>query len=203
MFNKTVISSCGLMILAGIALNGCAQTKVPAEIAQQLQGLKNEIVMGRSSITTVTTTLKDLKESRGASLKPNFDAYTKALDTLDNKAGGVGWVAAMTNERADKYFKNWDTEIDSISDKDLRAAGEERHQQAAAEYKKLRALNDDLRNAFRPYVTRLGDIRTALTADLTDQGLEKSKSTIQKAIDDEGEILKRVDAVIKQIDAMS
>jgi hypothetical protein len=200
---QKTVSASAMMILAAAAFNGCSQTKVPAEVSQQLQSFKNEIVMGRGAFTATTGSLKDLRDSKGASLKPNFDAYAKAVDNLDSKAGGVGWVAAMSNERAEKYFKNWDAQIDSISDKDLRVAGEERHAQALAEFNKLKAMDADLRATFGPYMSRLGDIRTALAGDLTDQGLSKAKPTIDKAIDDEAEILKRVDAITKQIDAMS
>ena len=50
------------------------------------------------------------------------------------------------------------------------------------EYAKLRALDAELRVAFRPYMASLVDIKTALTADLTPQGLKNAQPVIKKAL---------------------
>jgi hypothetical protein len=181
----------------------CTQTKVPAEISHRLQGLKGEIQMGRSTLRATTAALANLRDNKGTDLRPQFDAYVKALEALDAKAGGVGLVANITNDQADKYFKNWDAQINTISDENLRETGEDRRQASMDEYAKLRALDAELRVAFRPYMGTLIDIKTSLTADLTPQGLRNAQPTIKKVIDGEDAILSRVDAIIKQIDAMS
>lgn len=198
---RFLLTAMGLACCA--VASGCAQTKVPAEISQHLQGLKREIMLGRSSVRDTTAALANLRDNRGNDLRPQFNAYVKALDTLDSKAGGVGAVADMAGDKSDRYFKNWDAQINTISDKDLREAGADRHQSAKDEYAKLRALDAELRVAFRPYMGLLTDIKTSLTADLTPQGLQNAQPTIRKAIDGESAVLSRVDALVKQIDAMS
>jgi hypothetical protein len=197
------------LLLAALAVAFCAtsmsctQTKVPAQISNRLQGLKGEIQMGRSTLRATTAALANLRDNKGSDIRPQFDAYVKALETLDGKAGGVGLVADITNDQADKYFKNWDAQINTISDEHLRETGADRRDASMDEYAKLRALDAELRVAFRPYMGTLVDIKTSLTADLTPAGLKNAQPTIKKALDGENAILSRVDAIVKQIDAMS
>jgi hypothetical protein len=200
--NKFILRAAMAVALCAATMS-CSQTKVPAEISNRLQGLKGEIQMGRGSLRATTAALANLRDNKGSDLRPQFDAYVKALEALDSKAGGVGLVANMTSDQADKYFKNWDAQINTISDQHLRDTGEDRRQSSMDEYAKLRALDAELRVAFRPYMGTLVDIKTSLTADLTQQGLKNAQPTIKKAIDGEDAVLKHVDAIVKQIDAMS
>jgi outer membrane murein-binding lipoprotein Lpp len=191
------------LIALGILLGGCSQTKVPVTISARLEGLKEEVQSGKSTLLATTDALQRLRDAKDAGIKPGYDTYAAALERLDAKSGGVGWVADMTASETQKFFKYWDEQIALIEDEEIREYGVERRQQSLDECAKLKAMDADLRIVFKPYMSRLWEIQRTLAADQTPQALERVRPSIDQAIAGQKEIVQRVDAIVKQINAMS
>jgi hypothetical protein len=201
----TLRNHCCLLMLAVACcgLAGCQAAQMPSAVSQHLSSVRTEMGLGRASIVAVGMSLKGLRASDAADLKSEFKTYTDNLETLQAKAGGVGFVVDMQQSRTGAYFANWEKEIRQLEDDDLRDRGETRRAQATKSYDEVKARLASLRTSFQPYQSDLQDLRRSLTTDLTPAGLKVATPSIDKALDHQASVLKDLDGVIESIDRIT
>jgi methyl-accepting chemotaxis protein len=78
------------------------------------------------------------------------------------------------------YFADWDAQIAAIANEDIRERSMERKKEVEENFADLRKDYTEARDAFQPMMNDLKDIRTALSADLTMQGLDSVKKSVSK-----------------------
>ena len=187
---------------ACLAMAACGPTKVPEQIGKSLRGVQSELTEGRAAIVNTTASLRNLRDNRGADIKPQFASFNENLSALESKAGGIQVVGTMTQDKANAYFQKWEQEINQIQDQDLAQSAQDRRREVMADFDGLKQRLQKLREAYRDYYASLTDVRTVLSADQTAQGAATARPAMDKAIAKESEVLSRLDAVNKFIGQM-
>jgi len=189
-------------MIVSLALAGCTQVVVPEKLATSLRSIQTELALGRGEVVQTTDALRNLRENKGNDVKPQYVTFTQRLTQLENKVGGMQIVGNISREKANAFFKDWETQISQIQDESVARSTEDRRKQTIDEYTKLRAKIQELREAYTPYYASMNDVRNAMAVDTTQQGAAAARPAMDKAIDGEKTVLERLDEVNKTISAM-
>src|SRR5262245_11464714 len=148
------------------------------------------------------TALHGLVNEPATDLEPQFKAFSKGVDQLDATAKKVRDAAAGMDEKGKAYFADWDAQIAGIQNEDIRAGSAERKEAVEANFKDIQAEYGKSRDSFKPLMTNLMDIRTALKADLTMNGLaaiKKSVKTVNGQAEDVKESLVKLEKSFREM----
>jgi len=184
-------------------LTACQGPQAPTQVAQNLSSIRAEMMNGRESIVWVGKSLTSLRSSNGADLKLQFENYTRNLETMEAKAGGVKLVLDMQQDRTEQYFQKWEKEIDALASEDLRRRGGDRRDIVLQAYNDLKARIVTLRKSFQPYHASLRDTHRFLASDLTPAGLKTAKPNIELALQRQEKVLSDLDKVVEGIDQIT
>ena len=185
-----------------VILTACEPVKVPEPLSTRLRGVQSELSITRANIMNTTAAVASLRDSSGTDVKPQITAFTNNLTALESKAGGLQVIGVITQDKANIFFQRWGQEIDRIQNQDLAQAAQDQRKDVIATFDSLNVRIESLREAYRPYYQALCDVRTALTADPTPQGVAKIRPSLDKAISLQPRVLSKLDDVNKKIDTM-
>lgn len=162
---------------------GCATTahKKAGNTSTSLQEAAHGVDRSNAQLDVVLTALSDLVNSPHANLTSQFNAFSNAVTKLEADAKSVNDQAAAMQEQGAAYFQQWDTELATIQNENIRTRSLDRKNTVSARFDKVRASYTQARADFAPFLSDLRDIRTALTADLTSGGLASVKGASDKA----------------------
>jgi seryl-tRNA synthetase len=164
---------------------GCASSSSSYEKAGKtstsLQETAFKIDKGEVQIDTALLALSDLVNAPNQNIKPQFKKFESAVGKLDSLSKDVSKQALAMQEQGAAYFQQWDTDLAKIQNEDIRSRSTERKNIVAARFDRVRASYAHAKDAFVPFMSRLSDVRTALSADLTGEGLTSVKSIADDA----------------------
>jgi hypothetical protein len=199
--NLRALSPACLLVAAAL-MAGCQTHGLSEQTQQKLTYVQTEVSMGRGSVVQVGAMLRLLRDADPAQVKPTADAYGRSVQNLEDKAGGVGFVLEMADQRATEHFAKWEKTITDLSNADLQASATERKNEMAAAFDDVRTKMNALRTDFRPFMSRLKDIQKAITADATAAGRNAMLPSIKESIAEEGRILRDIDALDRSIEKL-
>ena len=87
-------------------------------------------------------------------------------------------------ERKTQFFDQWDRDLATIHNENIRARSVQRKTEVMARFNKVEASYGQVQTAFGPFMSDLRDIRTALTTDLTPAGVAAIQEPAKKANQD-------------------
>lgn len=190
------------LLIACALMAGCQAHGISEQTQQKLTYVQTEVGMGRGSVVQVGAMLRLLRDADAAQVKPTADAYGRSVQNLEDKAGGVGFVLEMADQRATEHFAKWEKTITDLSNADLQESAAERKNEMAAAFDDVRTKMNALRTDFRPFMTRLKDIQKAIAADATAAGRNAMLPSIKESISEEGRILRDIDALDRSIEKL-
>ncbi len=146
-----------------------------------LQDTAVSIDKGEMQIDAVLVALSDLVNNPGSDLKPQFKQFEGSVDKLSSLAKDVREQAVAMQEKGAAYFQQWDADLATIQDEDIRSRSTERKNTVATRFDRVRSSYATTNAAFVPFMSRLTDVRTALTTDLTNGGLNSVRRAADQA----------------------
>lgn len=165
-FNKLAVTF-GLLVLAPTYLTGCATA---AYNIQEKFGIeKRDILVDR--VTDVSKSQTEAKEEfvdaleafravvavDGGDLERTYDDLNKAYKNADDQAKEVRARVASVKRVARDLFKEWDTELGSYSDQNLRRASERQLRETEQKYDALTAKMDAATASMDPVLSVFKD----------------------------------------------
>ena len=156
------------------------------------------IQLGVTQLDATVTALNDLVHKPAHDLGPQFKTFSKNLDQLDSTAKAVRSAAGSMDEKGKAYFADWDKQIAAIQNEDIKNRSSERRQAVEASLSKLQGDYGAARDTFRPLMTDLLDIRTALGSDLTLGGIDAIKNTVEKVGKEAGPVKETLTKVAEE-----
>ena len=165
-------------LLAG----ACASTAGDkgAATGKNITRAADEIRVGMGQLDATLAALTKLVNEPGADLAPQFKEFSKNLDQLEATAKNVREATSAMEANGKAYFAEWDAQIAAIQNEDIRERSAERRQAVEASLSEIKEDYQSARDTFQPLMNDLKDIRTALEADLTMNGLDAVKKTVKK-----------------------
>jgi len=166
-----------------LCLAGCASTPYHKgdAAAVSLQDGASE-VQGQSRALEVTIgSLDDLVNKPEPELKPQFKRFSKALDNLAAYEKRNERSQAHVRNKSADYLEAWNQELASMNYEAVRSHSQERKAEVTTHFDSVNRRYHDAQDAMGPLLSYLYDVRRALAADLTPNGLESIKPVVAKA----------------------
>jgi len=167
-----------------VFIAGCASSSSyenAGKTSTSLQETAFNIDKGQAQIDTTLLALSDLVNAPNQNIKPQFKKFESAVEKLDSLSKDVSKQALAMQAEGAAYFHQWDTDLAKIQNEHIRSRSTERKNVVAARFDRVRASYVQAKDAFVPFMSRLSDVRTALSADLTGEGLTSVKSVADQA----------------------
>jgi len=169
----------GLVVLAGCSSGG--NYKQGASAGAGLNEAANKITAGTSKIDGVLTNLNALLTSTQGDLVPKFNQFNDSVSDLESSAKHVSDAVKKMRDKGDAYFKAWDEQVAMIKNEDIKTRSATRRKEMENKFAEIKRSYIEASDSFKPLMSDLKDIQTALRTDLTPGGLTSVKGPADKA----------------------
>jgi SMC interacting uncharacterized protein involved in chromosome segregation len=147
--------------------------------------------------------LNALMASRpGEDLRPAYQAYVQNVEKTRQAADTTRRRYEQMNADSNNYFSTWRADNRKIANRDIRAKANQRLEQVRQEYRGSVASLKAAAEQFRPFLSDLTDIQTALSNDLTGKGLSSLSATAKKANFDHDQVQREINEAASHLNAM-
>ena len=181
-------------------LVGCAQPyKEGSQTASSIQKVEQEAQAGKEHVNSTVAALDDMFNNQQGDLKEQFKTYSKSIDKLESQANRVKKrVDAMVSQKAD-YLQQWETQMATIESKTIRQTAEQRRKSVEEMFTNVQREMNAAGKVYDPFISKLNDIRTAMSMDLNRNGLNAMRPIADKAKADAKVINARLDGAISAL----
>jgi hypothetical protein len=176
------------LIVPVLLTTACASTDKGAAAGKTVSQAADQITKGITDLDATLASLKGLTASTGPDLPAQFKSFCSNLSSLESTAKDVADLAAKMGARSQEYIAQWDQQIATVQNEDIRERSVDRRQTIAAGFKKIQDEYGEVRDEFKPLLDKLTDVRTALTTDLTLDGVKSIKGTVDDIEDDSDDV---------------
>jgi flagellar biosynthesis chaperone FliJ len=159
--------------LAGSVLAQSAQERLAASVKEAREQLQNT----RTDLQATVGALNDLQKQSG-DLRPAYEKFSASIEKTRNSAGLAAKLGETMSTDSKNYFDAWLSEINGISNPDIREVSTKRldtvkkqYDEAVKEVKRVAPL-------FTPMMSDLEDLKSALGMDLTPAGLKAHSKAV-------------------------
>ena len=169
--------------LAGFWLAGCSTHvyKRGDRAAAAAQEAATQVETESQALAGTMATLNDLVDKPGPDLRPQFESFNAALDSL-GAALKRGEVTRNHLVRSNTTFlAAWDKQLTTITNAEVRSRSEARKTEVSNQFDAAHKRCLQAQDALRSLIGYLQDIRKALSTDLTPGGLKTAKGLVGNA----------------------
>lgn len=145
-----------------------------------LQASANRISQGNAKIDAALSALNDLVNNP-SDLVAQFKKYGGAVNDLESSAKDVQSKVAAMRSKGNEYFKAWDQQTAQINNEDIKNRSAARKEEMQKKFTDIKMSYTEASEAFKPFLSDLKDIQTALSTDLTTGGVNAIKGAADKA----------------------
>jgi len=188
------------VVMALIMLVGCAQPyKEGSQTASSIQKVEQEAQAGKEHVNSTVAALDDMFNNQQGDLKEQFKTYSKSIEKLESQASRVKKrVDAMVSQKAD-YLHQWDAQMATIESKTILQTAEQRRKSVEEMFTNVQREMNAAGKVYDPFISKLNDIRTAMSMDLNRNGLNAMRPIADKAKADAKVINARLDGAISAL----
>jgi septal ring factor EnvC (AmiA/AmiB activator) len=161
--------------LAGSVLAQSAQDRLAASVRDAGQQLQNT----RTDLQSTVGALTELRNQSG-DLRPAYEKFSDSIEKTRNSAGLTANLYDTMSADSKTYFASWQSEIDGISNPDIKKASTKRLKAVQKEYDSVVKELKPIQPQFNPMMSDLDDFKKALGMDLTPAGLRGLSKTMDK-----------------------
>jgi hypothetical protein len=139
-------------------------------------------VQGESrTLDAVMNSLNNLVNQSAADLKPQYARFDQTLYQLEDMTSRNDRAASRIQVRNSEYLESWNHEISTMSFEAIRERSEARKNDVSQHFDTVNRRYAEARSTVEPLIDYLNDIRRALSADLTQSGLQNVKPIVLNA----------------------
>jgi chromosome segregation ATPase len=171
-----------------LSLLACKSTDKGTATGETITKAADQIERGVLELDATVAALHAITEQPN-DMAAQRKTFEKALGSLEETAESVSKTAADMTGKGQAYFQEWDAQIASIQNEDIRERSADRRKVIEASFSDLKENYSEAKTTFDPLLADLRDMRAALKADLTHEGVEGLKPEV-KDIDKEAASVK-------------
>ena len=195
--NKKFLLTIGLVTVLASATQA-SQQQLAASIRETHVETSRTVEQLKATLAAITAMTKQTK----GDLRPAYKAYCEEVTKTEAAAAWtrtrVIWMAGDGR----KYFQDWQTTIDGISNPSLKKKAQKRLDSVKASYDKVETSLKEAGEKFKPFLSDLSDITKALATDVTAGGVKAIKGTVSSANWNLQYVDKAAKAALKEMDKM-
>jgi len=197
---KLVVAGSVLLVVAGC--QGPVYQKSDS-VALNSQTVANLVQGELRDLELATNALHELVNRPDADAKPQYVRFSQAVDRLSaSSKSATERVKSLGRNRA-AYFEVWDKEILAIKDEEIRRRSQARREEAGKQFTATVRQSLESQDSMQPVLNYLGDIRKALSTDLTRSGLASIQPLLPRANELANNARIELDKLAVELDALS
>jgi ABC-type transporter Mla subunit MlaD len=169
-----------LMALAAMVLAGSVLAQTPQErLAASVKEAREQLQSTSTDLQTTVGALNDLQKQSG-DLRPAYDKFSESIAKTGNSAGLAAKLGETMAADSKAYFDSWLSEINGISNPDIRKVSTKRLNEVKKDYDQAVKEVTPLAPLFKPMMSDLEDFKSALGMDLTPDALKAHSKAMSK-----------------------
>jgi chromosome segregation ATPase len=149
-------------------------------VKAKIQTLRQECAQCRNQITLTLEELSRLTVA-GVELRPQFEKFKAELVKMEDKARSARERADSMKEKGQAFFAEWEQQVKTIQNEDIRKEAEKRLAKRKKSYDKILSAMQEAKSELVPFMSDLNDIRKLLDSELTASTVASTKSLIRQA----------------------
>lgn len=188
--------------LALLALLACRSTDKGSATGASITKAADQIELGIQQLDQTVAALHAMADTPATDLTAQRKTFEKALASLESTAEDVRETAAVMKAKGKEYFTQWEQQLASIQNEDIRERSAERRKAIEAGFSSLQTEYGEAKTAFGPLLDNLRDIRTVLKADTTMDGIEAMKPVVKQVDKDAKSVSKELTDLVERFRAL-
>jgi hypothetical protein len=189
----------GLVLVSLLVLPlaaGCSSDKTSKgeKIAQSFERTKMSLYDAQQKVDNSLMTMDQMQFT--GNLNNFYSNYKAAVADLEKTGKDAGRRAESMKVNADEYIKNWEKDVAEIKDPTAKASMEDRRNAVDANYAKVSASAQNVKDAYDPFIADHRAIMQALGVNLSQATLASLKPVLDRTHAD-GKTLKAKIAVFQ------
>ena len=172
--------------------------------ADRTSAYRDDLVRLGQQVGLTTDALRALSENPGDSPRSNqetYETFARELANLEARAERSRKTYGRMDGRAETFFGGWNEDAARIANADLKESAASRRAEMQANYVRLAEGQKASDQAVARFVQELTDLSLYLENDLTNAGIARAKTTIQKACTDGAALRKQLDEQVRATEA--
>jgi hypothetical protein len=197
---SAAVAGTALLMTACGTTSGYKQAdKTGAGIAE----FRDEIVNGKKAIDATMTALSEVAASANTDPRKAFEKYSKNVAELESTAAKIRKRAQSMQQAGQAYFKQWEQELATVSNPEIRKLAEQRRAKLQETFENLRKYTEPLKQQFDPWMSDLKDLQKYLSQDLTIAGVDAAKGLFSKTTNEGLDVQKSMDGVVAELNTIA
>jgi len=197
----------GLSAVAVVAvLIGCVSTETAWKEPTPRQDFieyRRIVVQAMSQIEAVLHALDEVCVQANRDPRPAYQAFAKAVHRLEVDSIKVRARTQAMRARGDAYFEHWEAYLAGVENTQVRTLAEQRRPELKRSFEQAQSASQQVRAAFRPFLSDLQKLRAILEADPSLARIDSAKELILAAKDKGRDVLQGLDRVLAEMNAMT
>jgi hypothetical protein len=125
--------------------------------------------------------LDKVMEVKEGDLRPLYEDFTAQVKTLHAAAKAASYRSLSIQLKNRDYLIAWEQQVSSIQDPAIKAQRMQRFSTAKASYLKVEQMLLKTGDSYRPLISSLDDLQTAMSQDMTAAGISALRPSFTKA----------------------
>lgn len=168
----------------------------------ELRGMKEQQEDAGEAYKDALTTLKEIYQVDLGDLEGKYSRLKDDYDDAKDESEDLKKRIDKVNTVASDLFREWEGEIKSMSDKNLRSKSSAQLKKTKENYKTLQKKMKEAESQLDPILTKFNDQVLFLKHNLNSKAIAGLKSESQKIQDDIESLIKDVEASSKETQAL-
>jgi len=181
---KASFQHISLTVLLALAPGQFARAADAAEMAatvkQKIESLRTDCAQARRQVTVTLEELNRLKV-KDIELRPQFEKFKAELIKMEERAENGRNRADAMKAKGQEFFADWEQQVKSIQNPDIRKAAENRLAQRKKSYNKILAAMQEAREELVPFMSDLNDLKKMFDGELTASSVASAKDLFRQA----------------------
>ena len=161
-------------------LRGADSAERAGATKEKIEALRVESAKVRNQVLLTMESLKRMTV-KGVDLRPQFETFKAELVKMEEDSKIARDRAISMKEKGEASFQEWEKEVQTINNADIRKEAEKRYAKRKKSYDKIQKAMQEAREELVPFMSDLNDIRKLLDSELTEKSVAATRTTIRSA----------------------
>jgi len=184
---------------------GCGSTRgyqQADKTGEAINTVRNDIVNVKAAVDASMKALDALAAAATTDPRKAYETYAKSVDKVEKAAKTAKDDADDMNAHGAEYFKNWEAQLAAVQNPEIRRLAQERRGKLQEAFGTIKTAAEGTKTSFPPFLSNLKDLRTALSSDLTVQGIAAAKGIFAKTKSNGVEVQKHLDELVAEMNTV-
>ena len=198
----TVVAITIVAVQLAVTAQAATGYKLADKTGQSIAIFRDEIVNGKKDVDAAMAALDKIVTTAATDPRRAYAEFSKTVPRVDDAAKRAKKRAEEMKARGQAYFKDWEKEMATVSNPEIRKLAVDRKAQLQASFDSIKSVAEPARDLFNAWFADLKDLDKYLNNDLTINGINSAKDLIAKTKTEGQAVQQSLDKVIAELNTI-